>query len=484
MKKVIEIIKKKWLRDTFLTLLLIAIIFAIYFGINYGVEKLNMEDIDLTSDKIYSISEATETKLANLDKDVTLQLINLSDYVYLLDFTNKYTQLNSHITIDRIDDLSARADIMNTYSLEATDSLLIVKSGERERVLSMYDLYTYDYTTYEQIDITEEAITNAIIEVTIEDKPNIYFLEGHNYYDMSYFQLLKDDITSEANNVANLNILTAGSVPEDCDCLVITTLKDDITEMERDVLINYSNNGGKILLLADANILGIETTNFNKILDLYGFSISEGMLLEQDENQMIYSSPEFIISEIDSSLLTQNDSMNMSMNICVIDSGRIEFKDEETLNNLGVTYSTIAQTSDSAFLRTNLNISTMSKTNQDKDGANSIIGALVTRSLENNKTAEMIVYSNAVFATNQQINMNNTYSVYANRLCNNDDVAINSVSYLTQRTDTITIRKDADSVSYTVTEAQHNIIMAIIFLLPVAIIMIGIIVWQIRRRKK
>ena len=62
----------------------------------------------------------------------------------------------------------------------------------------MYDLYTYDYTTYEQIDITEEAITNAIIEVTIEDKPNIYFLEGHNYYDMAYFQLLKDDITSEA----------------------------------------------------------------------------------------------------------------------------------------------------------------------------------------------------------------------------------------------------------------------------------------------
>ena len=223
MKKIIEIIKKKWLKDTFLTILLIAIIFAIYFGINYGVEKLNVEDIDLTTDKIYSISEQTETKLANLDKDVTIELINLSDYVYLLDFTNKYTQLNSHITIERIDDLSKRADIMNEYSLESTDSLLIIKSGDKERLLSTYDLYTYDYTTYEQIDITEEAITNAIIEVTIEDKPNIYFLEGHNYYDMSYFQLLKDDITSESNNVSNLNLLTAGSVPEDCDCLVITT---------------------------------------------------------------------------------------------------------------------------------------------------------------------------------------------------------------------------------------------------------------------
>lgn len=482
MKKIIEIIKKKWLKDTFLTILLIAIIFAIYFGINYGVEKLNVKDIDLTTDKIYSISEQTETKLANLDKDVTIELINLSDYVYLLDFTNKYTQLNSHITVERIDDLTSRADIMNKYSLESTDSLLIIKSGEKERLLSTNDLYTYDYTTYEQIDITEEAITNAIIEVTIEDKPNIYFLEGHNYYDMSYFQLLKDDITSEANNVSNLNILTAGNVPEDCDCLVITTLKEDITEMERDSLINYSNNGGKILLLADANILGVDTPNFNKILDLYGFSISKGMLLEQDQNQMIYGSPEFIISQIDTSIFNKNSKMNM--NICVIDSGRIEFKDEDTLNNLGVTYSTLAKTSDSAFLRTNLNISSMSKTNQDTDASESIIGALVTRTLEDEKTAEMIVYSNAVFATNQQISMNNTYAMYANRLCNNDDVAINSVSYLTQRTDTITIRKDADSVSYTVTEAQHNIIMAIIFLVPVAIIIIGIIVWQVRRRKK
>ena len=174
----------------------------------------------------------------------------------------------------------------------------------------------------------------------------------------------------------------------------------------------------------------------------------------------------------------------MSMNICVIDSGRIEFKDTETLSKLNVAYSTIAKTSDKAFLRTDLSISSMSKTNKDQDASESIIGALVTRYLENEKKSEMIVYSNAVFATNQQISMNNTSSTYANKLCNNDDVAINSIAYLTQRTDTITIRKNSDSVSYTVTDAQHTIIMAIIFLVPVIIIIIGIIVWQMRRRKK
>lgn len=474
-KKLIEIIKRKWLKDTFLTILLIAIIFAIYFGINYGVEKLNLEDIDLTTDKVYSISESTEAKLGNLEKDVQIQLINLGTYDYLLDFANKYTQLNSHITIDKIDDLTSRPDVMSTYNLQSTDSLIIIKSGDRETTLSLYDLYTYDYTTYEQIDITEEALTNAIIEVTIEEKPKIYFLTGHNYYDDSYFQLVQQDIMAEANEVDNLNLLTAEKVPEDCDCLVITTLKEDLTEMERDKLIQYSNEGGKILLLADSDILGIETPNFDQILDLYGFTISEGILMEQDENQMVYGSPEFIISQVDSSVLVEN--LNMNMNLCVIDAGKINFKEEAT-------YQILAQTSDSAFLRTDLTISNMAKTNKDTDAAGSVIGALVTRTLEDGKKAEMIVYSNAIFATNQTINMNNTYSIYANQLCNNDDVVINSVSYLTQRTDTITIRKDTESVSYTATQAQHNIIMLIIFSVPALVIIIGIIVWQVRRRKK
>lgn len=482
MKKGIEIIKKKWLKNTFLTILLIAIIFAIYFGINYAVKKLNLKDIDLTTDKIYSISESTETKLKDLDKDVQIELINMSNYVYLLDFTNKYTQLNTHITMERIDDLTQRPDIMNTYNLESTESLIVVKSGERETYISLSDLYTYDYTTGEQIDTTEESITNAIIEVTIENKPKIYFLEGHNYYNDNYFQLVKQNITAEANEVENLNILTKGSIPEDCNCLVITTLKEDITEIEKDELIAYSNRGGKILLLADSNVLGTSTPNFDEILNLYGFNISNGILMEQDKDKMFYNLPEFIIAKVESSELTQN--LKMNINVCFIDAGKIEFKDEETLQNLGVEYSTIAKTSSKAFIRTNLNISTLSKTNQDADAGDSIIGALVTRSLEDGNSAEMIVYSNAIFATNQQVNINNNYAMYANMLCNNDDVVINSISYLTKRTNTITIRKDSDSVSYTVTQREHSIIVGIIFLVPALVIVCGIIVRQIRRRKK
>ena len=70
------------------------------------------------------------------------------------------------------------------------------------------------------------------------------------------------------------------------------------------------------------------------------------------------------------------------------------------------------------------------------------------------------------------------------KLYNNYDVVLNSIAYLNEREDIITIRKDYDTVAYTATELQNNIVMAIIFIIPLVIIIIGIIVWQVRRRKK
>ena len=41
-----------------------------------------------------------------------------------------------------------------------------------------------------------------------------------------------------------------------------------------------------------------------------------------------------------------------------------------------------------------------------------------------------------------------------------------------------------EKIRYTVTEQQNTIIMTIIFALPIAIIIAGIVVWQVRRRKR
>ena len=68
MKKFLEIIKNKWLIKGTTTLLLVLIVVTCYIGLNMLVEKINVENLDFTEKKLYSLSDETITKLKDLDQ--------------------------------------------------------------------------------------------------------------------------------------------------------------------------------------------------------------------------------------------------------------------------------------------------------------------------------------------------------------------------------------------------------------------------------
>ena len=179
-KKFIEIIKKKWLQSIALTILLFAIIICAFWAISYGIKKANITDLDFTKDKIYSISQATKDKLGNLDQEITISIYNMYDYVN--DFAYKYANLNKNIKVEKLDNLTDKTSWKTEFGVSDAASFIMIESKTKSKLLQESDLYTYDYTTYEQIDVTEEAITNAILDVTTNVKPKICFLTGHNLY--------------------------------------------------------------------------------------------------------------------------------------------------------------------------------------------------------------------------------------------------------------------------------------------------------------
>ena len=472
--------RAKWLRQTSLTVLLILIIVAACVGINIGVEEINLADFDFTQDKIYTLSDMSKQIAKSIDKDVEILLINMSDYE---DFAKKYNSENKRITVEVIDDVTARTDLTDEYGITADSYVIIVRSGEKDKVLSSYDLYTIDYSTYEYKDITEEALTNAIIDVTTDEKPIIYNLTGHNKYSSDYLYYFSADLEDEAYEFEDLNLLTTGSVPEDCSVLMITTLAEDITEAERDAIIDYIQNGGKLILFADPNSTGKEMPNFQEVLDEYGISISEGVMLEQDSDRMLYSTPSAILVTV-SPNTSVTSATNMNINACFMTAGRIDIADSDKLEELGVEVETLATTGENSFYRTDYSISSSSMTDSDEEAGNATVGALLKKTIDDDTTSELIVYSNNIFITNLQIAISSQYYSYALDFYNNEDLAINSIAYLTGREDMITIRKNIEESTYTVTEEQNTIILSIIFTIPAVIIIIGIVVWQVRRRKK
>lgn len=478
--KFIQIIKKKWIRSIALTILLFAIIVAAYLVINFVVKQANFTDFDFTKEKIYSISQATEDKLQNLDKDVTISVYNM--YQYVEDFAYKYANLNDHIRVEKLENLNAKTDWKTNYGVTDTSAFVVIQTEDREKILFNSDFYTYDYTSGQEIDTTEEAITNAILDVTIEEKPKIYFLTGHNLYTEAYFQYLEMSLEGEANEVEYIDLLKTGSVPEDCKVLVITALQEDITAKEKDAILDYIKQGGEILLLLDPNLNKIDMPNFQAVLDEYGVSVSEGYLLEGDANQMMAGAPNFIIAPINSSSeLVKN--IDMGLNVCLVNSGKLDIASTKELEEKNVTLETLATVSDKAFYRTDLESTSENKIDSDEDAKGATVAAMLTKQMDEDKTSKLIVFANTVFATNIQID--SQYYIYAITNYNNEDVLLNSVSYLTQREDNITICKDSETVTtYNVTEMQTRIVLGLIFSIPILIVVIGIVVWQLRRRKK
>ena len=470
----------KWLKQTSLTIILILLIIAICIGINIIVDNANLIDIDVTKDKVYSLSQKSEEIAKTLDEDVEIMLINMGETEE--DFVKKYSSLNDKIKINKIDDINSRPDLTETYGITADTPVIIVSSEEREKILSTTDLYTFDYSTYATKDTKEEAITNAIISVTTDEKPIIYNLTGHNKYADDYIYFFTQDLENEAYEVNDLDLLTTGSVPEDCSVLMITTLDEDITKVESDSIIDYIKDGGKIILFSDPNATGKEMPNFQKVLDEYGVSISEGVMLEEDTSKMLYNSPSAIIVTVnDNTSVTK--ATNMNMNACFMTSGKIEIADSEKLEELGVKAETLATTSEKSFYRTDYSIEDADKTASDEEMGNAIVGALLTKKIDEDKESELIIYANNMFITNLSLTSSSGYS-YVLDYYNNEDLAMNSIAYLSDRENMITIRKNVEISAYTVTEQQNIIILIIIFAMPLLIVIIGILVWQYRRRKK
>src|SRR5699024_3811194 len=152
----------------------------------------------------------------------------------------------------------------------------------------------------------------------------------------------------EAYEFKSLDVLTEGAIPDDCSVLMITTLAEDITEAERDELLDYINDGGKIILFTDPNSTGKEMTNFQKVLDEYGVSISKGVMLEQNCDKMLYSTPSAIIVTV-SPYNSVTANTNMNMNACFMTAGKIDIKNSEELEKLGVETEILATTGENSF---------------------------------------------------------------------------------------------------------------------------------------
>ena len=392
--KFIEIIKKKWLIDGSKTLILVLIILAIFFGINILMQELELTPIDLSQEKLFTLTEASKDKVKDIDKEVKIYFVEYEEDDSTLDLAKQYTKVNKNITSEVVK-ANDRPDLVQKYGIESGTAGIIVECGEKYKVLNTQDLVTYDYSTYETISIAEEKLTSAIQSVSTDDVQKVYFLTGYSSLSLSSgLQYLNMYLENEINEIETVDVITTGKVPDDCDTLVITTPSSDFDEQTTNAIIDYINSGRNILWLNSVVSQEQNLPNVNKILAMYGVNPFEvGGIRETDSSKMVYDSPDLIMPEVGYHTITE-DIIN---GLIFLNATKINLVDDTALEELNVTETDILTTSEDSYFRTNFSNSNANKSDEDEAGP-FLVGAELEKTITeaNEETGEQAVTSKLI----------------------------------------------------------------------------------------
>ena len=486
--KFIQTIKKKWLINGTKTTILVLLIIAVFIAINLGMQALDLTPLDFTQEQLYTLTDESKERVKDIDKDVNIYFIGYTDEDSTVDLAKQYGKANERINVEAIEDVSTRPDLSQKYGIESGTEGIIVECGEKSKVLTSSDLVTYDTSTYETISIAEEKLTSSILSVTVDEVPKVYFLEGYSDFSLNQnMYMLSIYLGNEVNETDTLDILSVGKVPDDCDTLVITSPSKDFDDVATNAILDYINKGGNILWMNAAIATEVDFPNVNKVLETYGIKPFEvGIIRETDTSKMVSEQPDLIMPEIQYSEITK-DIYNTT-GVILVNATKINV-DTDKLDELNVVENDLLLASEGSYFRTNFN----NQQNGAADGEETgtfVVGAEMVKTIQEADEeagteaieSKLVIYGENYFISDYQLSQNSQYG--AIQLAYNKDLVLNSIAYLTDREEDITARKDTGTVTYTATEQQDTIIRAIIFTVPALIIIVGIIVWQVRRRKK
>lgn len=483
--KFLETIKKRWLISSTNTILLIAILIAIAVLINSVVQSLELTPIDCTSNKQYTITDETKNRIKEIDKQVNIYMVGYKEEDTTYTLVKQYNKACKNINVEIID-LTERTDLAAKYGLQNEYTTIVIESGEKSKVLASSDLSTYD-SNYNTVDVTEEKVTSGILNVISDKIAKVYFLTGFSQYGldnsggMHYFSQYLDD---EVLEYETLDILVKKEIPEDCNTLVITTPAKDFDDYTTNQIEKYINSGGNILWLNSSYGKQVSLTNVNKILSLYGIDPFEvGYVYETDATKIVLGYSSCILENIGNTEIDKNLNKVLLLNATKINTN------PEKQEELGIEEKKIISTTDTTYFRSNISNTSNSTDGDEKGGFT--LGGIYTKTISSNSEGEedskiasnLVIFGDNNFISDIQV-VSNVYPMILLPY-DNKDLALNAIAYLTDNDAGITIRKDYNRVSsFTATEAQKGFIMEIVFAVPILIIIIGIMVWHVRRRKK
>lgn len=321
-------------KNGLITLAVVAVLLVILIAVNLVASALpaDVKNIDMTDNKMYSVTDSTKRELAKTDTAVNIYLIcqggeaALADTGVHLDvFLDNLAAVSNKITYTLIDPL-VKTDFLAKYDFgtDVSDLSVIVESALRSRLIPASDFFSYYIDGVGKITETnalyyyyyygltpsyvfdgESLLLGAVSYVTAVGLPTVYALSGHS--ETALTDTLTEQLDAANIHTSTVTLTGLSTLPDDCDMLIINAPQTDITEEEATLLLSYLKAGGAIMMVTTPDAAAFP--NLGKVAAAMGLSAEQGIVIETDSSHYYNAqAPYYLIPEIGSHTVTESGS--------------------------------------------------------------------------------------------------------------------------------------------------------------------------------
>jgi ABC-type uncharacterized transport system involved in gliding motility auxiliary subunit len=443
--------------------LILALAFiGILFTINYLVYQNPGTPLDLTEDKSNTLSKETLQALSTLPEKVHAVAFFSAqmDTQSATETLNNY-KVNSDGKFD-FEFIDPDQDPLAARQAGITgDGKILLTMGTAREIAS---------------SASESELTGTLIRLISPMERVVYFLEGHGEAsiepvggDEISFSIAKSTLEAKNYTVKGLNLLTnGGSIPADALAIIIAGPQKPITQDEMDLLENYVDGGGSLVVMEDPTQLTQFGTTpdplSNYLTTTWGIKLNDDVVIDLENSQ---NPLQAFSSNYSQHAITQNLSLNY---VVILPQARSITITGEKEN---VTQTPLILTTENSWGETELTAGEQPQFDQEKDN----LGPLTLAAAGENTatTARVVVVGNSVFAADQ------SFDAYGN-----GNMFVNSVDWAAKEDSLINItpRERTTRTMLQVSNLSMIIIIILsIFVIPGTIIALGVSSWIARRRR-
>jgi ABC-type uncharacterized transport system involved in gliding motility auxiliary subunit len=256
-----------------LTLLIIGILAVI----NYLSWKIGAK-IDVTRERLHSVSDQTIKVLNGLDKDIDalafFKDVGL-DRREFQELMGEYTGRSNRIRF-RFIDADKEPGVARKYGIDEYGTV-VLSSGDREIKVKVADPIAGTIKNN-----TEQELTNALIKLSSDKTKGVYFLVGHGERDINSnsdaggLGKLKRALEEEGYEVGELLLLRESIIPSKNSILIIASPAKPLSEKELGDIKQYLDKGGRAVFLIEPRMGG----DLVALLKDYGIEVENDIVID------------------------------------------------------------------------------------------------------------------------------------------------------------------------------------------------------------